>query len=102
MAAHIRHGSALAMVYGTRDSYRGEFPQPIAEVPTYADLIEIRAAPLAALVLVKDRGTTRQIRATRCDEPGLEVLAPSDRAKVAAAVATLHRDAQEAATYGNP
>lgn len=103
VATMQRHTALQAELYGQpRDNYRGEFPQPVAAAPAYADLIEIRAAPRAALVLIRDGTDIHLIRATRCDEPGLEVLSPSDRAKVASAVHALHRDAQEAANNGNP
>jgi hypothetical protein len=81
----------MRLLYG-RDAYQGTTPPSVCEVRAYAELVEIRAAGRAALVLVREGTDVHLIRATRCDEPGLEVLSPSDRARVAAAVATLNRD----------
>lgn len=80
-----------------RDLYQGEHPPAVAELHKPARLLSIRAAGRVALVLIDDAGTARLIRASRCDEPGLERLSPSDRARVASAVHALHREACDAA-----
>lgn len=80
-----------------RNLYQGAHPPAVAVPRVYAELIEIRAAPRAALVLVRDGKQVHLIRAARSDEPGLEVLSPSDRARVASAVHALNREARDAA-----
>ena len=32
MTANIRNGNALALIYGTRDNYVGEFQPPVADI----------------------------------------------------------------------
>lgn len=92
--------SLQAELYG-RSRYEGTHRPLIAEPRTYAEVIEIRAAPRAVLVLVREGVNVYLIRATHCDEPGLEVLSPHDRARVASAVHALHRDSREGAADGN-
>ena len=42
MTAHIRNGNALALIYGTRDNYVGEFQPPVADIREPAKLIHMR------------------------------------------------------------
>lgn len=93
--------SLQAELYG-RSRYEGTHPPAVAEPRTHAKLIEVRAAPRAVLVLVREGNRLHLIEATRCDEPALDVLAPSDRARIASAVHTWARDAQEGANNGKP
>lgn len=69
----------------------GAHPPNVAAVRESARVLSIRATSAAVLVAIEDAGTVRLIRAATSDAPELAVLAPSDRAKVAAAVASLHR-----------
>ena len=100
MVAHIRNEPALSLLYSVPRDYRGEFRPLIAEPRTYAEVIEIRAAPRVVLVLIREGNHLHLIEATHCDEPGLEVLSPHDRARVASAVHALHRDSGEGAANG--
>ena len=89
----------MGLLYG-RDAYQGTQPPAVAVVREPARLLSVRATGRIALVLIEDRGNVRLIRAEHCDAPELAVLSPSDRATVAAAVATLHREGGPA--DGNP
>ena len=75
-----------------RDAYQGTQPPAVAVAREPARLLSVRATGRIALVLIEDAGQTRLIRATTCDQPELDVLSPTDRATIAAAVATLHRE----------
>lgn len=92
--------SLQAELYG-RSRYEGTHQPLIAEPRAYAQLIEVRAAPRAVLVLVRDGNRLHLIEAARSDEPTLDVLAPSDRARVASAVHAWARDSQEGANDAN-
>lgn len=97
MAADHRQQHMMALraeLYG-RSEYEGVTLPKVAEVRTYAELIGLTAAPREVLVLIRAGDKWHLIRATRSDEPGLEVLSPSDRALVASAVHSLHRDSRE-------
>lgn len=95
MAAFIRNESALAMLYGARPSdYQGTTPPVVCEVREHARLVSVHATDHGVLVAAEVNGILHLIRALTCDQQELNVLSPTDRARVAAAVATLHRDAE--------
>lgn len=82
----------LIALHGER---AGSHPPHVAEARTHARVISIRSTPAAVLVAIEDAGQVRLIRAATSDAAELAVLSASDRARVAAAVASLHRAGRE-------
>jgi hypothetical protein len=97
VAAHIRNEPALALIYGTRDNYIGEFQKPVAEVREPATIVHMRRSGDCLLIAINDAGDVRFIRVGRLDSPGLELLSALDRATVTSALAAMQREVGDAA-----
>lgn len=70
----------------------GAHPPPTIQARTPARVLSIRSTGKAALVLIEEPGAeVRLLRIERSDDHSLSVLSASDRARVCAAVATVHR-----------
>ena len=89
MAAHPAM-RPMGKIYG-RDAYQGEFKPAVATPREPADVLSVRSTGRTALVLVRDHGHVRLLEITSSDSPELSILSASDRAMVASAVASLHR-----------
>lgn len=95
MPAHIRNQSALALIYGTRDNYVGEFQPPVAEIRQPAKLIHMRRSGNTVLLAITDGADVTYLRVTSPDDPRLQVLGADDRNQVQALAIAIKRTAQE-------
>lgn len=90
---YAQRGGMLAL-FGQpqpRDHYTGTTPPAVAAPRDPADVLSVRSTGRTALVLVRDHGHVRLLTITSSDSPELSILSASDRAMVASAVASLHR-----------
>ena len=96
MAAHIPNGAALALIYGTRDSYRGEFLPVVAAIRKPAVLVSLTRERDHLALTIDDAGVVEQFRVTTLDAPGIDRLSALDRGTVQAAIATMDRERADA------
>lgn len=95
MTARIQHGDSLALIYGTRDNYIGEFQPPVADIREPAKLIHLRQSGDHLLIAINDGGKVSTFIVDKLDSPGMELLSALDRGRAQSALAAMQRDATE-------
>ena len=97
MAASIRNGAALAMVYSVPRDYQGEFQPAVADPIHPAKVISYERAGRAIVATINDRGTLRRLHLEHADHPELMRLDDFDRSTLQGALMTLARERADAA-----